>query len=256
MDNQTTPDDFPDATRQPPAPIFHENIVGPVVTYTLVTMTVLIYALQFGSQALLNTDIPALYGMKINEYIVAGQLWRLLTPMFLHASLLHIGFNMYALVIIGSGLESRFGHARFLLLYALGAFAGNVFSFLFSDAPSLGASTAVFGLLGAQMVFFYQNRKLFGAGARSALQNALVVAGLNLFIGLSPGIDNWGHLGGLLGGLLFTWFAGPKLDVQEVTFSHFDVQDERGGRELILGAALVSLVFGGFALLKIAGIAF
>src|SRR5258706_14469805 len=112
--------------------------------------------------------------MKINQAIMAGQLWRLLTPMFLHDDtfILHIGFNMYALVIIGSDLERRFGDWRYLLLYALAGFAGNVFSFLLSPAPSLGASTAIFGLFAAQMVFLYRNCTLFDTEPRRAVKTA------------------------------------------------------------------------------------
>lgn len=160
----------------PPAPIIDEKLVAPVITYVLIALTVAIYLLQVATQALMGYDIPAALGMKSNPDIIAGQIWRLVTPMFLHGSILHIGFNMYALVIIGSGLERRFGHWRFLLLYVLGSIAGNVFSFLLSPNPSLGASTAIFGLLGAEMVFFYQNREMFGKGARRALQNVVTVA--------------------------------------------------------------------------------
>jgi rhomboid protease GluP len=239
-----------------PAPVIRENLVSPVVTYALIIISVLIYVLQFGTEALFGTDIPAALGMKVNALIIAGEYWRLLTPMFLHGSLLHIGFNMYALFIIGADLERRFGHARYLLLYVLAAFSGNVLSFLLSPDPSLGASTAIFGLLGAQMVFFYQNRKLFGSGARRALQNSLMVAGINLVIGLSPGIDNWGHVGGLLGGLVFAWFAGPMLVVIEDLYPNFRVEDTRGLRDELIGAVFVALIFGGLAAAKISGLAF
>jgi len=239
-----------------PAPVVEENLTNPTVTYVLIVVTSLVYVLQFGTQTFLGTDIPALLGMKVNEYIMAGQLWRLVTPMFLHGSIMHIAFNMYALVVIGSDLERRFGHWRYLLLYVLGAFAGNVFSFLFSPSPSLGASTAIFGLLGAQMVFLYQNRQIFGAGARRALQNVLTIAGINLLIGLSPGIDNWGHLGGLLGGLMFTWFGGPKLHLEEIAYPRFRLEDARDWRGQLIGAALVSAVFGLLTMLKILGMAF
>ncbi len=233
--------------------VVDEKLVNPLVTYTLIAITVLIYLLQAGSQLLIGTDIPAVLGMKINEYIMAGQFWRLLTPMFLHGSLLHIGFNMYALVVIGSGLERRFGHWRFLLLYVLGSLGGNVFSFLLSSNPSLGASTSIFGLLGAEMVFFYQNRKLFGAGARRALQNVITVAAINFVIGLSPGIDNWGHLGGLVGGLIFTWFGGPKLNLAG-QYPNFSVIDEHTLQDQMIGAGLVILFFGGLAAAKIIGV--
>lgn len=238
----------------PPAeaqlPIVDENLVSPIVTYVLIGISVVIYLLQVASEYFLGTDVPALLGMKINDYIVAGQLWRLITPMFLHGSVFHIGFNMYALVVIGTGLERRFGHWRFVLLYLMGSLAGNVFSFVMSPNPSLGASTSIFGLLGAEMVFFYQNRKLFGNGAKRALQNVISVAAINFIIGLSPGIDNWGHLGGLMGGLIFTWFGGPQLGLKG-GFPYFSVVDERTPQDQLLGAFLVILLFGTLAAAKI-----
>ena len=250
--NQAPISNYETPVPPPQLPTIHENLVKPVATYVLVVITVLIYLMQMATQTLLGTDIPAILGMKVNEYIIQGQLWRLLTPMFLHGSLLHIGFNMYALVVIGSGLERRFGHWRFLLLYLVGSLAGNVFSFLFSPNPSLGASTAIFGLLGAEMVFFYQNRELFGKGARRALQNVITVAAINFVIGLSPGIDNWGHLGGLLGGLIFTWFGGPRLSL-EPGYLGLNVVDQRGLSDQILGAGLAMLLFGALAAAKILG---
>ena len=243
----------PPTAPAPPPPVIHENLVSPVVTYVIVAVTVVVYLLQIGTNALFGFDVPAELGMKVNEYIMMGQIWRLVTPMFLHGSILHIGFNMYALVIIGSGLERRFGHWRFLLLYGLSSFAGNVMSFLISPNPSLGASTAIFGLLGAEMVFFYQNRELFGSGARRALQNVITVAAINFIIGLSPGIDNWGHLGGLFGGLIFTWFGGPKLTLQG-SYPAFEVVDEHEIQDQLLGASLVALLFGALAAAKIFGL--
>jgi rhomboid protease GluP len=190
----------------------------------------------------LGGDLPAALGIKINELIAQGELWRLITPMFLHGSLLHIGFNMYALFIFGPGLERHFGHARFLALYLLSGFAGNVVSMIFSDAPSLGSSTAIFGLLGAQGVFLYTNREMFGGSARRALNNIISIAAINLVIGLSPGIDNWGHLGGLLGGTLFAWIGGPLLGVEGIQ-PNLKVVDKRETREVLVASAAVVLVF-------------
>ena len=246
-------DNAPVTPTPPPPPVINENLVSPIATYVLIAVTVLIYLLQVGTESLMGTDIPAALGMKVNEAIMAGEYWRLITPMFLHGSILHIGFNMYALVIIGTGLEKRFGHWRFVLLYFLGSIGGNVFSFLLSPAPSLGASTSIFALLGAEMVFFYQNRELFGKGARRALQNVVTIAAVNFIIGLSPGIDNWGHLGGLMAGLIFCWFAGPKLRL-EGGYPQLSVVDERGSQDQLLGAFLVLLLFGFLAAMKIFGV--
>jgi rhomboid protease GluP len=221
---------------------------APYVTYSIIGITAVIYILQLASQALVQTDIPVALFAKANDLIRAGQLWRLLTPALVHGSIAHIGFNMYALFSFGTGLERHFGHKRFLLLYVLGAFTGNVMSFLFSAGYSVGASTAIFGLLGAEAVFLIQNRKLFAGQFRSAIGNIIFIAAINLFIiGSLPGIDNWGHIGGLLGGLIFTSFAGPLWEFEGIS-PDYHLVDKRPLREVIIGAATVILIFGGLAL--------
>ena len=218
------------------------------MTYAIIGVTVIIYLLQLATQALLQYDIPVLFFIKSNELIRSGQVWRLLTPALIHGSLAHIGFNMYALFSFGTNLERHFGHKRFLLLYVLGAFTGNVASFIMTDANSLGASTAIFGLLAAEGVFLYQNRKLFAGQFRSAIGNIIFIAAINLFlIGSLPGIDNWGHIGGLLGGLVFTWFAGPLWDVESNLVGGYQLVDRRPAREVITGVAIVLAVFGAMA---------
>ncbi len=220
------------------------------MTYSLIGITAVIFILQWATQNLLGTDIPAYYFIKSNQLIRAGQVWRLLTPMFLHGSLLHIGFNMYALLIFGVGLERRFGHGRFLLLYILGAFTGNVASFLFTNADSLGASTAIFGLLGAEGIFLIQNRRLLAGQFRSAIGNIIFIAAINLFLGISgtlAGIDNWGHIGGLLGGLIFSWFAGPLYAIEGI-YPAYHLVDKRPFSGIVIGAATVILIFGALAM--------
>jgi rhomboid protease GluP len=204
----------------------------------LIAITAVIYLLQMlGVNDLVN------FGVKYNPAIIAGEYWRLITPVFLHGSILHVGVNLYALMIIGTGIERMYGPARFLALYFIAAFAGNVFSFVFSPNPSLGASTAIFGLLGAQIVLIFQNRKLFGDRFRSVLINSLSIAALNLFIGLSPGIDNFGHLGGLAGGVMFALLGGPLWQIEGIypTYSWVNRRPET----MVWLAAL--LTFGLFA---------
>ncbi|GAB4581375.1 MAG: rhomboid family intramembrane serine protease [Anaerolineales bacterium] len=218
----------------------------PYVTYTIMGITIFIFVLQLGTETFLGTDLPALYGMKVNEWIAEGQLWRLFTPMLLHGGLIHILFNMYALRSLGPALEQHYGHSRFLALYLLAGFAGNVVSLALSPNPSLGASTSLFGLFGAEGVFLYHNRALFGERARAGLRQILTLAAINLFIGLSPGIDNWGHVGGLIGGALFAWFAGPLLKV-EGTFPAYSIQDRREPINVWVTAAGVGILFAGIA---------
>jgi len=225
---QVLPSDFQDRT--------------PWVTYTILVVTVFVFLLQqIGTDSILGFDLSQAW-VKNNERIAAGEYWRLFTPMLLHGSLIHIGFNMYALNIIGPGLERQYGHGRFFALYILSGFAGNVFSMAFTIENSLGASTAIFGLFGAQGVFFYQNRELFGARAQAAIRQIVWLSIINLTLGLSPGIDNWGHIGGLIGGVVFSWYAGPVL-VWEGVPPLIKLKDGRDVTRAGIAAVGVGLVF-------------
>lgn len=239
----------PPPSPPPPQPVRVEiPRSAPYVTYAIIAITVFFYILQLLSTYVFGRDILILYGARINEAIFAGELWRFLTPALLHGSLPHIAFNMYALLSFGTSLERHFGHGRFFLLYVLGAFAGNVASFLFSPGYSIGASTAVFGLLGAEAIFLIQNRKVFPGQFRSAIGNIIFIAAINLFIiGSLPGIDNWGHIGGLIGGLMFTSFAGPLWDFEGVYPTYYPV-DRRSFQGILIGAATVILIFGALAM--------
>lgn len=219
----------------------------PYITYFMIGSCILIYIGQMLTRNTLGGDLLSLYGAKVNAAIIQGEYWRLITPMWLHGSLLHILFNMYALGIFGSSLERFYGHGRFLLLYLLAGFAGNVVSFMMSPRNSLGSSTAIFGLLAAQGVFIYQNRALI-RNSRSLLVNTIAIAGINLLLGLSPGIDNWGHLGGLIGGLAFAWSAGPVWE-ENATFGVRAMR--RDASRVALTAVGVAVVFSALVVLKI-----
>jgi rhomboid protease GluP len=224
--------------------------VTPVVTYVLLGITVSVFLLQLATEFIFGQDLAAAMGLKVNELIISGEFWRLFTPMFLHGSILHIGFNMYALVALGPSLESYYGHGRFLALYLLSGFAGNVISFLFSANPSLGASTAIFGLIGAEAIFLYRNRSILGAMAQRALGNVIFILVINMVMGLTPGIDFWGHMGGLLGGSFFAWFAGPIFRV-EGGYLEPRLVDERDQSSALIFGVLDFAIFSGLAVMKI-----
>ena len=187
-------------------------------SYMLIALSIIFFGLQNITEWLFSYDLLLLYGAKINQFILQGEIWRFLTPVFLHGSIVHLSFNMYALYSIGPSLERKYGGISFILLYAISAVFGNVFSFLCSSYVSLGASTAIFGLIAAQGVYIYKNRYLLGSAAKPLLTNVLFMIAVNLFLGLSPGIDNWGHLGGLVGGFLYAWFAGPSFGISKNLF--------------------------------------
>lgn len=239
MTNQPPPvQGAPQGINTNPVPVmFRTSKDKPRVTYAIMGVTIFIFLMQIITQrfSVGNIDYPFKYGAKIDQYILMGEVWRLITPVLLHGNLLHIGFNMYALFALGPGLEKYYGHNRFLLLYLIGGYAGNVLSFLLSPAASIGASTAIFGLVAAESIFIYRNRMLFGDRARSMLINMGFVVMVNLAFGIvQSGIDNWGHLGGLIGGALFAWFAGPVYKIQPGV-SGLELKDIHGKNENLWG---------------------
>jgi rhomboid protease GluP len=237
--------------RQPAQVSLRLPKIKPWVSYTMIGLCVFVYLLQVLSQSYLGDDYLVLYGAKINQYILAGEFWRFITPMFLHASIIHIAFNMYALFILGPGLERFYGHSRFLALYLLGGFAGNVLSFVFSTDASIGASTAIFALVAAQGIFILKNRFLFGKNARSLLINTMGIVIINFVFGLAAqaSIDNFGHLGGLLGGLAFAWFASPVFKVNGLMPDLY-LEDQRTTSQVVISGLVVTLIFSILAAIR------
>jgi len=220
----------------------------PILVWVLIAVTVLFYGAQMLSKQLLGFDMLFLLLGKINEQILRGQVWRLITPVFLHGSIMHLLANMYSLYILGRNNEMLNGHLRFALLYFLSAFGGNVLSFVLGKYPSLGASTAIFGLLISEAIFIWQNKAFFGKQAGRSLLNIAMILGLNLMIGLSSGgvIDNWGHLGGLIAGFFFTFLAGVVWKIERVDgFPAF--VDKRSKRDIVMATLLVFVAFAAIA---------
>jgi rhomboid protease GluP len=191
-------------------------LTKPIWTYVLIGVTVLIYLLQIT----LGDAFTIAYGLKIDSLIRLGQVWRLVTPMFFHdpSSVLHVLVNMYSLYNVGPEVERTFGGPRFLLLYFVTGFVGFLASFTFSPVNSLGASGAIFGLVGGFAVLLYRNRALLGRVGRNVLYNVVFIILLNIGISFSGGIDMWGHFGGLAGGLLLGWLIGPVWAVARDAF--------------------------------------
>ncbi|NLI93983.1 MAG: rhomboid family intramembrane serine protease [Peptococcaceae bacterium] len=141
-----------------------------------------------------------LFGAKVNPLIDNGQYWRLLTCIFIHIGFTHLFFNIYSLLVMGKFCEDIFGHGKLLLIFLFSGIMGSYVSYLLSPKISAGASGAIFGLLGALVAYGWSSKAFWRSGL---ITNLLVVLGINLFMGFaSTGIDNYGHLGGLLGGIL------------------------------------------------------
>ncbi len=242
-----TPQENPSAPEAPqPTPRAAAlKLNKPTVTYILMGLIALFFIAQMLSIQFLGFDLPAALLSKSRSNILAGQLWRLITPVLLHGSILHVGLNMYALWILGRQLESIYGHWRFLALFLVAGFGGNVLSFVLSPYNSLGSSTGIFGLLAAEVLLILQNKQFFGPRAGPMLNNLIFIFFLNIAIGLAPGsnIDNFGHLGGAVAGGLFAFLAGPKWELQFGQNAP-RVQDVRQKSDVWLAVLIVALGFG------------
>lgn len=177
---------------QPTTPVGARLTTRPTVTYALIAISVAV----FGLELLAGIDEASVqWGMWPARLAVTGSWWLLLSSAFLHGSFLHIAFNMYVLFALGPALERVLGHLRYLVLYLMAALGGAVASFWFSEvnAVSVGASGAIFGLMGALVVA--------GQRLRYDIRQVLVLIGINLVIGfIAPGVDWRAHLGGLVTG--------------------------------------------------------
>lgn len=176
----------------------------PIITYVLIAINVIIFLLGM----ILNLsdtfiNLFANYGPLVTE----GQYYRLFTSMFIHANLFHILFNMYALYLLGSQAEGFFGKGKFLVIYILSGISGSLLSILLNQgAVSVGASGAIFGILGSLLYFGYNNRVYLG---NTLIREIVPVILINLAFGfMMTGVDNFAHIGGLIGGITTAMAVG------------------------------------------------
>lgn len=179
------------------------SVKKPIITYALILLNIIAFILSniFGFN-----DVLTNFAVN-NYYVTHGEIWRLITGTFLHANIFHLLFNCYALYIIGMQLESFLGKAKYLIVYLLSALAGSMLSIFMSTGFSVGASGAIFGLLGSLLYFGYHYRVYLDTVIKSQIIPLIII---NLLIGMMPGIDNWAHIGGLIGGALATMAVGIK----------------------------------------------
>lgn len=170
----------------------------------LITLLVTIQAMQgeLGLGILLggiDDEVLLRYGAKWGPLIVQGEWWRLVTPVFLHGGLLHIGMNTWVLLDLGPMVENLYGRAKYWVMYLLCGIGGAVGSFLWRPySLSIGASGAIFGLIGVLIGRTYQYHRTHPSPERSMLVSWAVRM---LILGMLPGIDNAAHIGGLITGL-------------------------------------------------------
>jgi membrane associated rhomboid family serine protease len=236
-----------------------------VIAYSIFALNFIVFALMTLAGGSDNPANIVQFGAKSNAQIDNGEIWRLVTPIFIHIGLLHLAFNSYALWIIGPQVEKLYGGPRFLLLYILTGIAGVGASYWYHpELPSAGASGAIFGLFGVLLVFSFKYRKTVPEFFSKALSKGmLITVGINLMIGaFVPMIDNSAHLGGFLAGGLLAFgipFVRPgeterpvfkvvqSALVLIIAASFFQVATHYAGPDLSLRNAVRGLSGGGGA---------
>ena len=187
----------------------------PIITYALIISNLIMFVMMLlsgGNLSNIDASIAYDYGGLVNYKTMGGptELYRLVTSMFLHAGIFHLGFNLYALYVLGPQLESFFGKIKYLIIYLGSGIIGGLVSMVFQadSLVSVGASGALFGLIGALIYFGYHYRVYFGQVIKSQI---LPILFLNLILGfMLSGINIAAHIGGLIGGVLVAMTVGVK----------------------------------------------
>ncbi|GAA0077528.1 rhomboid family intramembrane serine protease [Clostridium sp. CTA-5] len=173
------------------------------ITLIIMGINIILFLVTaFLSKSIFSIDVDVLidFGAKYNKLIYEGEIWRLVTCAFLHGGLIHISGNMYMLYILGPQVEKIYGIKNYISIYLISSITGSLLSFLLSPYVSIGASGAIFGLLGAILVFAIKERHKI---EKSSIINLIGIIVLNLIIGFSiANVDNKAHIGGFLGGII------------------------------------------------------
>lgn len=169
----------------------------PRVTYALIALNVLVWLL-ITAAAWRGVDISSLLSMHRGA-VSEGEWYRIITSMFTHEEFFHLASNCYALFIYGMLLEPAIGKGRFLAVYFTGGLLGNALTFALMGNPSIGASGAIFGLLGAVIAIHFINPT---AMSRAMTVNVVVSVALTTFYSIGGSINNLAHFGGLFGGYM------------------------------------------------------
>ena len=191
--------------------IKYEDVFKPkkiIITWILIGLCIIMYLVSLLLTDNFNLALLIL-GANNRELVLSGEVWRLITCAFLHGSLIHLIVNMYSLYIIGSQVETYIGKWRYIFIYLLSALMGSLLSITVTgNTISIGASGAIFGLMGSLLYFGYHYRLYL---ANTLTRELIPVILINLFLGFSmPGIDNAAQIGGLIGGYFATMIVGIK----------------------------------------------
>lgn len=185
---------------------------APRFTILLILANVAVFAWEVTTGALTNAASIEHAGALVRDRVMAGELWRLVTSMFLHGGPDHLLGNMIVLYIVGMACEHALGPARTAFVYFAAGLSGSAVSLAMRPGPSVGASGAIFGLLASVVVILYRYRNRFHLRDKRIGFVLSAWAGYQVLSGLAtPFIDNFAHLGGIAGGVVATLAVTPRV---------------------------------------------
>jgi rhomboid protease GluP len=184
----------------------------PPATLALIVTLAAIFAWQLGTGALHGQNGIVDAGALVRSRVVEGEYWRMLSATLLHGGFEHLIGNCAALYILGMAGEHALGAWRVLVIYVASGLAGSLASVLTGPGPSVGASGAVCGLMGAVVLILYRYRRFYHVRNKEIALALAAWAGYTILMGaIDPRIDNWAHLGGLIGGAVVAMGIRPRV---------------------------------------------
>jgi len=239
--------DEPIITSTPPSPTLVQGRPLPVATLVILVINVALFAMMEWSGGSKDPNVLLDFGASYGPFIQRGEYWRLVMPMFLHIGLAHLIMNSLALLVLGRILESVYAYGRFSVLYVASGIGSSYLSMMISQGLAAGASGAIMGIAGAMLATGFLRReavpwrwrRTFGTGV---LPLILITLAMGYWV---PGIDNWGHIGGLFTGMLMSGLMAPPKPAWE---SGPEIVRARPSQFMVLIPVVVVTLAAGWAL--------
>lgn len=219
------------------------------IVYVLAAINIAVYLFGLASPVdtagMGTSTLPHLYGAKVNELLLSGEWWRLITPMFLHSGFFHVALSTWALLFFGPQVENVFGPLAFCMIYFLGGLCGNMFSFFFTPAATVGGTGPLFALFSAWVAYLWQNKRVLGEqSADYGIKATTLMGVLVLCLSCLLPTDEWIHVGAVLPGILFGAFASPLLEVDGNESNAKSMESKQGVVTIFDSPSVLSLTLG------------
>ncbi|XP_057784089.1 RHOMBOID-like protein 9, chloroplastic [Salvia miltiorrhiza] len=188
----------------------------------LVSINIAVFLFEIATPVKSSTfelfSLPTVYGAKINNLILHGEWWRLVTPIFLHSGIVHIALGSWALFTFGLEVSRKYGSFTFLLLYVLGGISGNLISYLHTPEPSVGGTEPIFAIIGAWLIYQVQGKDEISGDAYERMFRVAIIttACICVLSNFSP-IDDWAHFGTAFVGIAYGFVTCPVVQVKDAS---------------------------------------